>query len=98
MATYTFTKAHDLNLLNAQLIQAIPALAPVNRLPVMALESRGLEITVNVPDAVTRNLVAAVVTAHDPAAVPLTPEQQAWATATVAGKLSMIAKRLGLEQ
>ena len=29
---------------------------------------------------------------------PLTPEQQAWAAAPIAGKLSMIAKRLGLEQ
>ena len=62
--------------------------------PVRAIDT---EITPAAFEALrAQRMVGAVIPPVQPPP-PLTAEQQAWAAATVAGKLSMIAKRLGLE-
>ena len=104
MKQLRFVKQNNLSKLHDELLATIPQLRPVLNAqgqlePVMRVEGLAQDIWLTVPDTADELAIAAVILAHNAQALqPLTAEQQAWATATVAEKLSMIAKRLGLEQ
>lgn len=74
MKKLRYSKANLLSALHDQLLSAVPALRPaVNERgenePVMAVEAWGDEIVLSVPDGTDEAAVAAVVAAHDRAAL-----------------------------
>lgn len=70
MKTLHYTRPHRLSQLHDELLAALPALRPVEGVPVMRLEGIGEDIWIGVPDPTSEAPVAAVVTAHVPKVVP----------------------------
>ena len=91
-----YAKAHTLNLLHDEIITAIPALAPIrddagDGTPVMtAVEGKGTDIWLTVPDDADEAAIQAVVDAHDATAT----RQKTAETNRVSGRQKLVT--LGL--
>lgn len=75
MIELTFKRPHDISKLHDELLAAVPSVQPkpdeAGRLyAVMAIESDGKTVRLEVPDDADQKAIAAVVRAHDPTPLP----------------------------